>query len=42
MLLDAIVMPLLFLLSGVFDTLCTQKLVYLGASSRKLSEIHSL
>lgn len=26
-------MPGLFLVSGVFDTLCTQHLVYLGASS---------
>ncbi|KAK8795843.1 hypothetical protein WA171_003810 [Blastocystis sp. BT1] len=28
-------MPVLFLVSGVFDTLCTQHLVYLGASSMR-------
>lgn len=29
---NAVVMPGLFLLSGVLDTLCTQQLVYQGAS----------
>lgn len=40
MVLEAIFMPLLFLLSGVFDTLCTQHLVYLGASSRSAHHTH--
>lgn len=40
MVLEAIFMPLLFLLSGVFDTLCTQHLVYLGASSRLVRNTH--
>ena len=31
--LDVMFMPCLVLLSGVFDTLCTQQLVYQGASS---------
>ena len=38
MVLETIFMPALFLLSGVFDTLCTQNLVYLGASSRCCDE----
>ncbi|KAK8833597.1 hypothetical protein WA577_001530, partial [Blastocystis sp. JDR] len=33
--LDVMFMPCLFLLSGIFDTLCTQQLVYQGASNMR-------